>query len=86
MAKKQITKGDVKNYLRRKVKDNVGELKRQLAVDRININRAIGVGNMNDFVKEYEADFANSTVRASNSEPKTKTLKKLTTNKTEKRR
>lgn len=86
MGKKQIGKGDIKLYLKQKIKDHVEELRRQLAVDRVNINRAIGVGSMTDFVKEYETDFANSTVRINNNQPKNKSLKKLTANKTEKRR
>lgn len=86
MAKKGIGKGDVKLYLRKKIEDNVEELRRQLAVDRININRAIGVGNFADYAREYETDFANSTTGQKENRPKNKNLKKLTTTRTEKRR
>ncbi|MCC3409526.1 MAG: hypothetical protein JGK17_29025 [Microcoleus sp. PH2017_10_PVI_O_A] len=87
MAKNsKIDKARIKTYLKLKIKDNVLELRRQLAVDRININRAVGVGNMKDYIKEYESDFANSTTGIKPVKTKTKNLRKLTTNKLEEKR
>ena len=87
MAKgKQIDKAAVKTYLRVKIKDNVLELRRQLALERININRAVGVGNMTDYIKEYESDFTNSTTGIKPVKSKTKNLKKLTISKLEEKR
>lgn len=83
---KQIDKAAVKIYLKAKIKDNVLELRRRLALERININRAVGVGNMTDYIKEYENDFVNSTTGIKPVKPKTKNLKKLTTSKLEGKR
>ena len=83
---KQIDKAAIKIYLRAKIKDNVLELRRQSALERININRAVGVGNMKDYIKEYESEFVNSTTGIKPVKAKTKNLKKLTTNKLEEKR
>jgi len=78
MAKATINQKDIKLYLARQVKDDVAQYRRELAIQRINLNKAIGVGNMTDFVKEWEQDYANSTISPKSSKPKNKTLKRIT--------
>lgn len=79
MAKKStITQGDIKLFLKQKIKDDVRQLRRELAMERINMNKAIGVGNMSDYVEEWERDFPNSTATAKTPEPKNKSLKRIT--------
>ena len=78
MAKTTITQKDIKVFLTRQVRDDVAQYRRELAIQRINVNKAIGVGNMADFIREWEQDFANSTIAPKSSEPKNKTLKRIT--------
>jgi hypothetical protein len=75
---KTINQGDIKAYLARVVKDDVRQLRRELAVQRINLNKAIGVGNMADYINEWEQDFPNSTIMPAQIEPKNKTLRRVT--------
>jgi hypothetical protein len=56
----------------------VAQYRRELAIQKINVNKAIGVGNMTDFIREWEQDFPNSTITPKSSEPKNKTLKRIT--------
>jgi hypothetical protein len=78
MASQSITQGDIKAFLKRLVRDDVAQYRRELAIQRINVNKAIGVGNMTDFIREWEQDFPNSTITQKSSEPKNKTLKRVT--------
>lgn len=78
MAKIAVTQGDIKLFITRQVKDDVRQLRREMAMQRININKAVGVGNMEDFINEWEVDFANSTASAKAPEPKNKKLKRIT--------
>jgi hypothetical protein len=78
MAKTTISQKDIKTYLMRQVKDDVAQYRREVAIQRINLNKAIGVGNMTDFVKEWEQDYANSTISPKSSKPKDKALKRIT--------
>lgn len=78
MPKTQINQQDIKKFLTQQVRDDVRQLRRELALQRLNINKAIGVGNMSDYVKEWEQDFQNSTISAKPPEQKNKTLKRIT--------
>jgi hypothetical protein len=62
--KSPISQADIKAFLAQQVRDDVKQLRRELALGRVNINKAIGVGNMNDYIREWEVDFANSTIGA----------------------
>ena len=78
MAKTAITQKDIKVFLTRQVRDDVAQYRRELAIQRINVNKAIGVGNIADFVREWEQDFQNSTITPKSLEPKNKSLKRIT--------
>jgi hypothetical protein len=79
MAKTQISKGDIKKFLTQQVRDDVRQYRRELAIQRININKAIGVGNIEDYIREWEQDFQNSSTTAKPpDERKNKSLKRVT--------
>jgi hypothetical protein len=78
VAKTQISQQDIKKFLAQQVRDDVSQFRRELAIQRLNIGKAIGVGNMNDYIKEWEQDFPNSTISARPVQPKNKTLKRIT--------
>ena len=78
MASETITQTDIKAFLTRQVRDDVSQYRRELAIQRINVNKAIGVGNMTDYIREWEQDFPNSTITPKSPEPKNKTLKRIT--------
>jgi hypothetical protein len=78
VVKAQISKADIKVFLTRQVRDDVAQLRRELAIQRLNTNKAIGVGNMSDYTREWEQDFANSTIGAKAPETKNKSLKRVT--------
>ena len=73
-----ITPGDIKLVLGKQVKDDVRQYRRELSLQRININKAVGVGNMEDYIGEWELDFANSTTTAKEPQHKNKKLKRIT--------
>ncbi|MEG4516499.1 MULTISPECIES: hypothetical protein [unclassified Microcoleus] len=73
-----ITQADIKVFLARQVKDDVRQFRRERALDRINLLKAVGVGNMDDYISEWEQDFANSITSPKLPEPKNKKLKKIT--------
>jgi len=73
-----ITKGDIRTVLRKQVKDDVKQYRRELALQRINIGKVIGVGNLDDYVDEWELDFANSTITSKEPQEKNKKLKRIT--------
>ena len=73
-----ITKADIKAVLAKQVRDDVGQFRRELALQRININKVVGVGNLEDFIKEWEVDFANSTTVQQELQPKSKKMKRIT--------
>jgi len=73
-----ITKGDIKIVIRKQVKDDVRQYRRELALQRINISKVIGVGNLDDYVDEWELDFANSAVTSKEPQQKNKKLKRIT--------
>jgi len=79
MAKTQITQADIKKFLTQQVRDDVRQFRRELAIQRININKAIGVGNMEDYIREWEQDFRNSSISVKPfDERKDKSLKRVT--------
>lgn len=73
-----ITQGDIKLVLRKQVKDDVRQFRRELSLQRININKAVGVGNMEDYIDEWELNFANSTITSKESQSKSRKLKRIT--------
>jgi hypothetical protein len=79
MTKTQINQADIKKILTQQVRDDVRQLRRELAIQRININKAIGVGNMEDYIREWEQDFQNSSISVKPlDERKNKSLKRVT--------
>ena len=79
MAKTQISQADIKEFLTQQVRDDVRQLRRELAIQRINFNKAIGVGNMEDYIREWEQDFQNSSITVKPlDERKNKSLKRVT--------
>jgi hypothetical protein len=79
MTKTQINQADIKKILTQPVRDDVRQLRRELAIQRININKAIGVGNMEDYIREWEQDFRNSSISVKPlDERKDKSLKRVT--------
>jgi hypothetical protein len=80
MAKTQISQADIKKFLTQQVRDDVRQFRRELAIQRININKAIGVGNMEDYIREWEQDFRNSSIITVKplDERKNKSLKRVT--------
>jgi hypothetical protein len=82
MAKSSaITQGDIKSFIARQVRDDVKQLRRELAMQRINVLAALGVGNMKDYAEEWEVDFSNSTTSPKAPQPKNKKLKRITSTK-----
>jgi hypothetical protein len=73
-----ITPNDIKLVISKQVKDDVRQYRRELSLQRINLGKVIGVGNMEDYAKEWEIDFQNSTISAQESKPKNKKLKRIT--------
>jgi len=73
-----VTKGDIKAVLKKQVRDDVRQYRRELALQRINIGKVVGVGNLNDYIKEWELDFENSTIMSREVQPKNKKLKRIT--------
>jgi hypothetical protein len=73
-----ITQNDIKLVISKQVKDDVRQYRRELSLQRINLSKVIGVGNMEDYVKEWELDFQNSTISAQELKPKDKKLKRIT--------
>jgi hypothetical protein len=73
-----ITQKDIKIVLKRQVKDDVRQYRRELALQRINVGKVIGVGNLSDYVDEWELDFVNSTITSKEPQPKNKKLKRIT--------
>jgi hypothetical protein len=79
MVKTQINQADIKKFLTQQVRDDVRQFRRELAIQRININKAIGVGNMEDYIREWEQDFQNSSISVKPlEERKNKSLKRVT--------
>ncbi|MEG5075916.1 hypothetical protein QUB36_13515 [Microcoleus sp. AT8-B1] len=76
-----ITQADIKKVIGKQVKDDVRQYRRELALQRINLNKVIGVGNLENYIDEWEVDFANSTTTPKTPEPKNKKLKKITSTK-----
>jgi len=73
-----ITKADIKAVLAKQVRDDVRQYRRELSVQRINVAKVVGVGNMEDYISEWEVDFANSTNTPRESRPKNRKLKRIT--------
>jgi hypothetical protein len=73
-----ITQADIKLVLKKQVRDDVRQYRRELSLQRININKVVGVGNLEDYVNEWEVDFANSTNTSKEPRSKNKKLKRIT--------
>ncbi|MBE9164183.1 hypothetical protein [Tychonema sp. LEGE 06208] len=79
MAKSStITQGDIKIYLERVVRDDVRQLRREMAMERINILKTVGVGSLDNYIEEWETDFSGSTTSTKPPEAKNKKLKRIT--------
>ncbi len=73
-----ITQGDIKVYLARVVRDDVRQLRREMSMQRINILKTVGVGNLENYIEEWETDFIGSTTSTKAPEAKNKKLKRIT--------
>ena len=73
-----IDKGDIKVFLARIVRDDVRQLRREMAMERVNILKTVGVGNLENYIEEWETDFTGSTTSTKAPEAKNKKLKRLT--------
>lgn len=73
-----ITQADIKQVIRKQVKDDVRQLRRELVLQRININQVVGVGNMEDYISEWESEFANSTTAPGTSQQRRRKMKRIT--------
>ncbi|MBE9122868.1 hypothetical protein IQ269_19215 [Tychonema sp. LEGE 07199] len=73
-----VTQGDIKVFLTRIVRDDVRQLRREMAMERINILKTVGVGNLENYLDEVEADFIGSTTSIKAPQAKTKKFKRLT--------
>ncbi len=74
-----ISKGDIKAVLKKQVQDDVRQFRRELSLQRINVGKVVGVGNLEDYVNEWELDFANSTIAPKEpQQQKNKKLKRIT--------
>jgi hypothetical protein len=73
-----ISKGDIKIVLKKQVTDDVRQYRRELSLQRINISKVVGVGNLDDYIDEWELDFANSAVTGKEPQQKNKKLKRIT--------
>lgn len=69
----------IKVFLRQKILEHVRKLKIEAALDRENINRAIGVGDFATFEKEFETDYANTSSKRPK-QPRKAKLTKLSSN------
>ena len=78
MAKTSINQGDIKLFLARIVRDDVRQLRREMAMERVNILKTVGVGNLNNYIEEWETDFTGSTTSTKAPEAKNKKLKRIT--------
>lgn len=58
---KGLDKAQVKLWLKAKVREEVETLKREKALDLILLNKALGVGDMKTFAKEFEGEFKKSS-------------------------
>ncbi|MEG4271048.1 MULTISPECIES: hypothetical protein [unclassified Microcoleus] len=73
-----ITQSDINVYLARVVRDDVRQLRREMVMDRINILKTVGVGNLENYLNEVETDFTNSTTSTKAPEVKNKKFKRIT--------
>lgn len=73
-----VTQADIKLVLGKQVKDDVRQYRRELAMQRINLGKVLGVGNMEDYIGEWEVDFQNSTTTPKEPQSKNKKLKRVT--------
>ena len=73
-----INKADIKVFLARIVRDDVRQLRREMAMERVNILKTVGVGNLENYIEEWETDFTGSTTSTKAPEAKNKKLKRLT--------
>lgn len=58
LGKGGVSKELVKNHLKSKVLETVGEMRIARALERQNINRAIGVGNFDNFEEEFNGEYS----------------------------
>lgn len=73
-----ITQGDIKVFLSRIVRDDVRQLRREMSMDRINMLKTVGVGNLENYIEEWETDFTGSTTSTKAPSAKNKKLKRIT--------
>jgi len=73
-----VTQGDIKVYLGRVVRDDVRQLRREMAMERVNILKTVGVGNLENYIEEWEVDFSGSTTSTKTPGAKNKKLKRIT--------
>ncbi|MEG4459168.1 hypothetical protein [Microcoleus sp. N9_A1] len=76
LGKGKINKEFIKVTLKAKILEAVEEMRITRALERQNINRAIGVGQFNNFEKEFNTEYAKSRT-GKDSMPSKRKLKKV---------
>ncbi|MEG4032079.1 MULTISPECIES: hypothetical protein [unclassified Microcoleus] len=70
----------IKAYLKTKTLEAVNNLRIKRALDRENINRAVGVGNFENFEKQYNTEYEQCRNSSKDPIPSKRKLKKVSTN------
>lgn len=76
---KKVNQAAIKADMKAKVIEAVENMRVERALERENINRAIGVGNFRNFEKEYNSEYEQSRTNK-DSIPSRRKLKKVSTN------
>ncbi|MEG4047816.1 hypothetical protein [Microcoleus sp. Pol17_C1] len=69
----------MKAFIKAKVTETVENMRVERALDRENINRAVGVGNFKNFEKQYNAEYEQCRI-TKDSIPSKRKLKKVSSN------
>lgn len=77
LGKNGVSKELVKNHLKSKILETVGEMRISRALERQNLNRAIGVGNFDNFEEEFNGEYAKCRREGKDSTPSKRKLKKV---------
>jgi hypothetical protein len=70
----------IKAAMRAKVYEAVENMRVERALERENINRAVGVGNFENFEKEYNSEYEQSRSSTKDPIPSKRKLKKVSSN------
>ncbi|MEG4497579.1 hypothetical protein QUB05_05590 [Microcoleus sp. F10-C6] len=70
----------IKAAIKMKVLETVENMRVERALERENINRAVGVGNFKNFEKEYNSEYEQSRNGVKDPVPSKRKLKKVSSN------